>query len=281
MIETALARIGQIIGKPPGWERVVRAIAPPQRYVNDELNLLRQDEGYVFPVDRGTLIGWSVHFFGAYEPEVREEIRRRLRPGDVAIDVGANVGWHTLLMASCVGRGGRVYAFEPNATTRERLQHAIAINQFPQVHVDPRAVAEQVGVQTFEAPAAGAVWDGTGRLTTDRSGQAVTCTTLDAFAAERQIDRVALMKIDVEGWEPAVLRGAARVLRTSRPALIFEYDPAYVGRSGANGADLSAWLGTAGYRLYALRPRGGVARLDVLARTGTNVLAVPNVVPDR
>jgi hypothetical protein len=68
MIDEALARIGQVIGKPPGWERVVRAIVPPQRYANEGLDLVRQSDGYVFPIDRGTLIGWTIHFFGAYEP---------------------------------------------------------------------------------------------------------------------------------------------------------------------------------------------------------------------
>jgi FkbM family methyltransferase len=300
VIDRALVRIGHVIGKPPGWERFVRAIVPPQRYANDDLDLVRQADGYVFPVDRGTLIGWSVHFFGAYEPEVRDEIRRRLQPGDTALDIGANVGWHTLLMATRVGPGGRVYAFEPNPSTRERLEHAVAINRLAHVRVDRRAVAERVGQQTFDAPPAGHVWDGTGRLTgepapirqepesagaservgsalnrIDRSDPAiVTCTTVDAFAAEQQIDRIALIKIDVEGLETAVLRGAQRVLETSRPAVVFEYDPAYVGRSGANGAELSAWFHARGYRLYELGPRGGGRPIDLLGSLSTNVLAL-------
>src|SRR5690242_14530772 len=72
VIDRTLVRIGRVIGKPPGWERIVRSIAPPQRYANGDLDLVEQPEGYVFPVDRGTLIGWSIHFFGAYEAEVRD-----------------------------------------------------------------------------------------------------------------------------------------------------------------------------------------------------------------
>jgi FkbM family methyltransferase len=291
MIDEALARIGQVIGKPPGWERVVRAIVPPQRYTNAGLDLVRQSDGYVFPVDRGTLIGWSIHFFGAYEPEVRAEIRRRLRPGDTAIDVGANAGWHTLLMACRVGPGGRVVAVEPNPSSRERLEHGIAINRLTNVRVDARALADREGSRTFEAPPAGAVWDGTGRLTggevrrkpdatiegrakPDATSATVAVTTIDALAAEHSLDRVALIKIDVEGWEPAVLRGAASVLRTSRPALIFEYDPAYMERSGESGDDLVAWLRDVGYQLHVLRPRGAPQRVASLGRAMTNVLAL-------
>jgi FkbM family methyltransferase len=288
MIDEALARIGQVIGKPPGWERIVRAIAPPQRYANAGLDLVRQSDGYVFPIDRGTLIGWSIHFFGAYEPEVRAEIRRRLRPGDAAIDVGANAGWHTLLMASRVGAGGRVIAVEPNRSSRERLEHAVAINRLANVRVDRRALADREGTRTFDAPPAGDVWDGAGRLTDDAGVRlkphtstettsdrtTVTVTTIDALAAEHSLDRVALIKIDVEGWEPAVLRGAANVLRTSRPALIFEYDPAYIGRSRSSANELTAWLRSFGYQLHVMRPRGAPQRVSGLARTATNVLAL-------
>jgi FkbM family methyltransferase len=276
MIDEALARIGQVIGKPPGWERIVRAIVPPQRYANAGLDLVRQSDGYVFPIDRGTLIGWSIHFFGAYEPEVQTEIRRRLRPGDTAIDVGANAGWHTLLMASRVGPGGRVIAVEPNPSSRERLEHAIAINRLVNVRVDPRALADHDGTRPFDAPPAGDVWDGSGRLTADDTTHPMTVavTTIDALAAEHSLDRVALIKIDVEGWEPAVLRGAANVLRASRPAVIFEYDPAYIGRSGSSGDELAAWLRSFGYRLHVLRPRGAPQRITTLDRTTSNVLAL-------
>lgn len=274
MVDAVIARVGKLIGKPRGWERLVRAIAPPQHYADGPLELVRQDEGYVFPVDRGTIIGWSVHFFGAYEPEVRAEIRRRLRPGDVAIDVGANVGWHTLLMASRVGAAGRVFAVEPNATTRQRLEHAIAVNKLAHVHVEPRAMADREGPRAFAAPAAGHMWDGTGRLANDGEHDTVDCTTLDAFTAERDINRVALIKIDVEGWEPAVLRGASRVLRTSRPTLIFEYDPAYVHRSGASGEELADLLHQAGYGLFILQPRGGALPVATLDSAAGNFLAV-------
>src|SRR5262249_6572047 len=155
---------------------------------------------YVFPVDPGTLIGWNVHFFGSYEPEVRREIKRWLHPGDCAVDIGANVGWHALLMATIVGPRGRVFAFEPNGTTRGRLMAGITSNHLQNIVVDSRAVSDRAGTSSFEAPRAGEFWDGTGRLTSGGDGQQVQCMTLDAFVAEKGIERIAFMKIDVEGW---------------------------------------------------------------------------------
>jgi FkbM family methyltransferase len=274
-VDRALVRIGRVIGKPPGWERVVRAFAPPARFAGEGPRSAPIPDGYTFPVDPGTLIGWNVRFFGTYEPEVRAEIKRWLRPGDTSVDVGANVGWHALLMATVVGPAGRVFAFEPNDTTRARLDAAIQANHLGQVVVDPRAVAERSGASAFEAPPAGQFWDGTGRLTPGAAGgRVVECVTLDAFVADHGIDRLAFMKIDVEGWELSVLRGAARTLNVLGPAIVFEYDPAYVARCGGSGDDLTACLGDAGYGLFALHPRRPPAAVSRLAERGGNFLAL-------
>jgi len=282
-VDDVLVTIGRVIGKPPGWERVVRAVAPPRRFAHLGLRHQRTPEGYLFPLDRGTLLGWYIHFFGSYEPEVRDQFRRWLRPGDVAIDVGANVGWHTLLMANLVGTEGRVYAFEPNETTRARLLAAIDMNGLTQVVVDPRAASDGPGAVGFQAPVAGDVWDGTGRLVGDRtSGNArVDCVTLDTFAADRGLDRLALVKIDVEGWELSVLRGARLVLETLRPVLLFEYDPMYVSRCGGSGADLSACLADRGYVVFALNPRRRPKRVTGIDGAGGNFLAVPREAAER
>jgi FkbM family methyltransferase len=234
-----------------------------------------QQDGYTFPVDRGTLLGWSVHFFGTYEPEVRAVLREHLHANDVAIDIGANVGWHALMMASRVGTGGRVYAFEPNETTRRRLIAAIEDNALSNVVVDPRAVSDRVGAAGFDAPPAGHVWDGTGRLSRDATATSIECTTLDAFAESQQITRVSFIKIDVEGWEFAVLRGAERLLQIARPVVVFEYDPAYISRSGGSGNALTALLAGSGYELFALHPRRRPLPVSTLPSVAGNYLALP------
>jgi FkbM family methyltransferase len=279
LVDEALVHIGRAIGKPPGWERVVRALAPPSRFVGGTLRQTPMPDGYLFPIDPGTLIGWHVRFFGSYEPEVRVQIKRWLSPGGFAVDVGANVGWHALLMATVVGPAGRVFAFEPNDSTRERLNGGIQVNDLHQVVVDSRALSDRIGMTGFAAPRAGEFWDGTGHMTSatgdGRGGGSVPCVTLDRFVAERSLDRLDFMKIDVEGWELSVLRGASHTLATLAPAIVFEYDPAYVARCGGSATDLNACLDAANYRLFMLdarRPPVPIARLEDV---GGNILAVP------
>jgi FkbM family methyltransferase len=277
VLDAALAGIGRVIGKPIGWERIVYALAPPTRFSGADLRPTRAPCGLMFPVDRGTLIGWSVHFFGAYEPEVQAQIARWLQPGDTAIDVGANVGWHTLAMAARVGSSGRVDAFEPNPTTRARLAAMVDANRLSQVHVHAQALADREGQLGFEAPEAGHVWDGTGHLTRAASApQSVVCATLDGFVAAERLSRVALVKIDVEGWELSVLRGGARTLAEQAPVILFEYDPAYLARSGSSEADLVASFEAADYRLVALHPRHAPTPSSRLGERAGNFLAVPS-----
>ena len=101
------------------------------------------------------------------------------------------------------------------------------------------------------------------------------CTTLDAFVAERHIERLALVKIDVEGWELSVLRGARHVLNVLRPVVVFEYDPAYVSRSGGAADDVTRCWSDADYELFALDPRRPPALVARLGDRGGNFLALP------
>ena len=172
-----------------------------------------------------------------------------------------------------------MYAFEPNDSTRVRLNAAIDGNHLTQMTVDARALSDRIGSTGFEAPQAGEVWDGTGRMTggtVDAPGaMSVPCVTLDAFVAERGIDRLAFMKIDVEGWELSVLAGAARTLAALGPVIVFEYDPAYIARSGGTAADLNACFDAARYTLFRLEPRGAPSAIPRLGSAGGNMLAVP------
>ena len=277
MFESVIGAISRVIGKPPGWERVVRFLLPPANFWNNPVLEKAVPDGYVFPIDPRTLIGWNIYLFGTYESEVREAINTILAPGDVACDVGANVGWHTLLMARLVGPTGKVYAFEPNPTTRTRLSDAVRLNAGSHIDVQEYAVTDYDGMSGFVAPPAGSLWDGTGRLVNDRVSevQSVKCTTIDSFVHTYCVTRLRLIKIDVEGWELSVMRGARQALATMRPRIIFEYDPAYVSRGGGTADDILSFLFENRYGLCMLRRHGVPLPINQLPKRCWNFLAVP------
>jgi len=178
-----------------------------------------------------------------------------LGPGDVLADVGANAGLYTLWGARRVGPGGRVHAFEPYSRARETLSRNLRRNGFENVDVVPAAVSANDGVVTLVA-------DSRDSGLTSRYARhpgvslVVPAITLDAYFAARRMPR--LLKIDVEGMEAEVLRGARRVLGSDRaPAVVFEANPALLARAGTSYLEVKSWLASmGGYEIWSLRTRG-------------------------
>ncbi len=144
----------------------------------------------------------------------------RIAPGSAAIDVGANVGMHALVMSRQAGPEGLVYAFEPSEALIRRLRENLAINGVSNVTVIAQAAGARTGVIGFIDRSAET---NIGKSSVDASGaRQVPVARLDDVVDDAR--PVSLIKIDVEGYELEVLRGAASVLRTHRPAVVMEFN---------------------------------------------------------
>ena len=173
-------------------------------------------------------------------------IRRHVRPGDIACDIGANKGSFVLWLSRWC-RGGRVVAFEPQPLFAARLGAVCRALKLDNVTVEAKAVYSRSGAQDLFVPAG----HSPGASLTQKTAEAAhfTCllvpvVALDDYFAES--DKVTLLKIDVEGAELGVLRGAERILHQHAPLLVYESEnrhlvPGHVG-------DVFAWLETLGYR---------------------------------
>lgn len=254
-IADLLAWIGRRIGKPPGWERVVRTFVPPEKCASmRDICVVR--DGLVFVAQPAVPLGWHVAFFGTYEPELREVFRTVLPAGGVSVDVGANVGWHTLLMGRLVGPGGRVLAAEANPSVRARLEENLALNRLPQVEVLPFALSDADGSLDFFGPDALDPWSGNGYVVPAAAGRPdtirVEARRLDTLLAAAQIERLDLIKIDVEGFEWRVLEGAEQSIANFRPHIVFEYNADYAARGNGRPELFEAFFARHGYRLFAI-----------------------------
>lgn len=166
-----------------------------------------------------------------YEPEIALLIERLVKPGNVAIDVGANVGLHTVAMAAKVG-DGHVLAFEPVPDMLERNSINCALNGVDNVTLIPAALGEETGSATIMANISGGGMEGTSSMMDSvhvkrhpENYQELTIPVrrLDDVIKERDLKRrIGFIKIDTEGFEPAVLRGAMETIKRDKPAMIVE-----------------------------------------------------------
>ena len=190
----------------------------------------------------------------AYEPDEIEVLERCLKPGDVFVDVGANIGYLTAVGASLVGPSGQVHSFEPVPDYFRRLEALRAANPTYAIHVNQVALGDRRGTAEIAQAADGNIGWNTmvpGLLEGDaaRARHSVPIQPLDEYLAERGIAQVALLKIDAEGFELPVLRGASAFLERARPrpAILVEVAPGAYPLLGARVSDLFDLLGRFGY----------------------------------
>lgn len=157
---------------------------------------------------------------GEGEAATQEAIVSRLRPGMVFYDLGANIGFFSLLAARLVGATGKIFSFEPDAEVASRLHENAARNGFQNVAVTEAGVWSRSGVFDFVAADSASPDHGTGKFVLDGSGKPTRCVSVDDFV--RKTTPPDAIKCDVEGAEVEVLRGATETLRAHRPWILCE-----------------------------------------------------------
>jgi FkbM family methyltransferase len=199
---------------------------------------------------------------GRYEQDEIRFVRGVLKHGDSAIDAGGHIGFFTMHMAAAVGRDGRVYAFEPLDANAVLLERSIGENGFTdRVRFQRAAVGATAGtatltfpVETLNSGGAYLLRDGSAPLTGNVKKE-VPLVALDALDLRRPMR---FIKMDVEGAEPQVLRGAARILQEDKPIVLSELHPAQLERaSGITAAQFLAQIAALGYRAHRLE-RGAI-----------------------
>jgi FkbM family methyltransferase len=174
---------------------------------------------------------------GTYEPEQTRLFQKHVTQGATVLDVGAHVGYYTLLASVLVGPNGRVCAFEPNPENHGFLCKHVLLNELTNVTMENAAVSNSNGTASF----AFGTGSGTGRLA-EHGVLDVRTVRLDDFCRERKVEPD-FLKIDVEGAELDVLRGADEVIRSHHPVIFLS----------THGEDVHGeclvWLGDRGYTL--------------------------------
>lgn len=238
-------RSAKLVGRSL-YGRAYWALRPesPLRYRLASGGVLLLERGHSF-----TYCFWPA--VDGYEPDVRAALRHFLKPGDTFLDCGANVGYFSVLAGALVGPGGRVVAVEANPVTYDLLRRNLALNGFGTA-VHCALTTSEGETELFTPREGGDVYSSLrkGGLVCgdDVETFRVAGRTLDEVVASLGLDRVDVLKIDIEGAELDVLRAAPRLMRESRPVIICEYGTNTWPAFGACAASLLAMLGERGYR---------------------------------
>lgn len=190
----------------------------------------------------------QVRYDKVYEKELSGIISSFVSEGNIVADVGANFGWHSVSMAEIVGSEGSVYSYEPNPEMFEALTKNVRLNSFEnRTTLRNCAVGEVSGKGSLNADA-GQSAIGYVSLEDSSGGEAdVEIVSLDDELAEH-VGNVAFVKIDVEGFEPFVLKGAERLLSDSNPpVLMVEFSPDALDRQPVTQAEFIQQLHDLGF----------------------------------
>jgi FkbM family methyltransferase len=227
---------------------------------------------------KNNFTSFAVAVLGERDPNVMRFLRRWVRPGFVACDIGANIGTYTVPLSRLVGPDGHVVAFEPNHPTCACLRQNIRQNGLHNVTILRAAAGPERGVadlvvtannfgEVHLAPSGSDNFQrqgGDGIAVASAPGTArVAVTTVDAEVARLGLQRVDFIKIDVEGFELAALRGAVRTLATNANLVVqTEIVPAHAARYRFDVADLTAFFREHGYTPYVCDADGVMHPVD-------------------
>lgn len=215
--------------------------------------------GLRWHLDLNEGIDLSIYLLGAFERDTVVTYRRFIVPGAVVLDIGANIGAHTLHLARLVGDAGQVYAFEPTLYAFEKLRRNLALNP----DIASRVTAEQIMLTDRpDAKIEAEIYSswplsGNADLHAKHLGRPEATTgsraaRLDDYLAEAKVERLDFIKLDVDGFECHVLGGGLAALQRFQPVILMEFTSYVLRERGRSTAELLGILQQAGYRLYRL-----------------------------
>lgn len=241
----------------PGKVRLIEVMAAALRLTGGNERKVCLWEGAEFCVDLRDRIQRQM-WCGCYEPHVMAALRRILRPGDAFVDLGAHIGYHSYFASGLVGASGLVFSFEADPANFLRLKKNL--EHFPQAHPEHCAIwsGEESLMFTRSESLKESGWGAlaTVRNAPEREKIEVHSVSLDAWNERTRLEAIRAIKIDVEGAELAVLRGAQRVLQRMRPVLVLEMSEPLLRQAGASPAMIEELLRGHGYTLRMLSNDG-------------------------
>jgi len=237
-----------------------RTISTSRRAFGQSDKIVTAKGGLTYELDLSEGIDLAIYLFGGFEPSTRAALAKSVRSGMTVLDIGANIGSHTLHLANLVGAQGRVYAFEPTDFAYAKLMRNLSLNPI----LAQRIVAQQCFLTSANSgvvpPAIWSSWPlaaGGGLHSVHRGAKKSTngaqARTLDSVLADHGKPAVDVVKMDVDGAECEVLSGATAMMSISKPTFVMEWTPYTLQEHGHSFAELMSFFVPLGYRFFHQR----------------------------
>jgi FkbM family methyltransferase len=225
--------------------------------INSNISLwAKLHTGQFLKVDMSSSVGRSIYLRGSYEIEVEQCMRHCLQSGGVFIDIGANIGYFTIICAEIVGTVGEVHSFDPHLKANQLLAESIIRNRYEHVHLNKQALSNKVGELGFVALKNSAFsWTlpiNQNNPVEREQEEIVSAIPLDQYVSQQVNKPIDLIKIDVEGAEYNVLLGAQKTLKDNSPTIILEAQDWSLERFGYSIDNIFTYLSDLGYRAFDL-----------------------------
>jgi FkbM family methyltransferase len=197
-----------------------------QSFASTENQVLIELENFkIYAMTNDTAVGQTIINTKSYEPHLTDAIVKHLKSGDVFLDLGANIGYFTLLAASIVKDDGKVISFEPNQYNRQLLYASIVENQFNNITVYPFAVSDSQQILKL-------MTSGSNGWVVELSEESVNYQFVQSAVLDELLQsekKINVIKMDIEGHEPFALRGMKQIINRHRPIIFTEFHPYAVG----------------------------------------------------
>jgi len=258
----------------------VRATRSLAGHDSNEVEVFRDGLKWRLDLEQG--IDLAIYLLGAFERSTVNAYRKIVQPGDTVLDIGANVGAHTLHLARLVGNNGTVIAYEPTAYAVRKLRQNLALNPGLAQRV---TVAQMMLTDSDDRIPEHEIYS-SWPLTTQKdlhaghrgqlkSTDGCRALTLDSHLQSLKLKKVDFIKMDVDGFEVHVLGGATVTLETYHPAILMELSPYLYSEHGKSLDDLLSLLTRAGYSMFHLDHRSELPmdskRIHAMVPAGSSI----------
>ena len=228
----------------------IRRRMPP----TDEEIIVDLPTGGRMLINPADYVSYYIYMLGLFEGEILRATLAQLNEGDTFFDIGGHFGQYTIAASRKVGPNGRVHVFEPGPIQDRYLRKNIEINRLENVTVANVALSDEPGELALHTPSFADI--GKSQLADPAEASdavRVPVTTLDAYCEENAIERIDVMKVDVEGAEFGVFKGAARVMREFPPrAIFYESVDSLCEAFNHTPEEMHRYLEAAGYKVHAV-----------------------------